>query len=307
MSRLLRDRGAVLFRGFPIASPAALETLVTEGLGWEPWNSFNEGQMPGFMASLARTYFEGLVGGGDYRRYLDANVVQLGPVRDSVQGPHVEGGMSAKRARNLALCCFEPAPSRAETGLADLRAAYAALPEAARQKYRRASNRFFYVTQRKLRFWDHWMLRKAPFRVRMRADGRGELLLSPCPLVCTQPETELVCPQPWAFARNTVDAALDAARTVFTGRGRIDGDHSAAGMDLSWSLQDEDGNPIDWSPDEQRTLFEAIYRRATLVSWQKNDVLLVDNLRMAHWRMNGEQGLRKLVQIQANTFDANLL
>ena len=261
--------------------------------------------MPGFLASLARRYFEGLVGGGDYRRYLDRNAVQLGPVRDSVQGPHVEGGMSPKRARHLALCCFEPAASRAETGVTDLSEAYAALPEATREKYRRASSRFYYVTRRKLRFWDHWLLRKAPFRVRVRADGHGELLLSASPFVCGVPETDFVCPQPWAFARNTVDAALDAARTVFTDRGNLSADHSAAAMDLSWSLQDEHGNPIDWSPDEQRELFETIYRRATLIPWRKNDVLLVDNLRMSHWRMNGEQGLRKLVQIQANPFDAH--
>src|SRR5690606_42099233 len=31
---------------------------------------------------------------------------------------------------------------------------------------------------------------------------------------------------------------------------------------------------------------------------------LVDNVRMGHWRMNGEQGKRRLVQIQVESFNA---
>ncbi len=53
------------------------------------------------------------------------------------------------------------------------------------------------------------------------------------------------------------------------------------------------------------TLFEALYHDALLLQWQKGDVALVDNIKIAHWRMNGKQGQRKLMQIQANVFNAD--
>jgi hypothetical protein len=42
-----------------------------------------------------------------------------------------------------------------------------------------------------------------------------------------------------------------------------------------------------------------------LLQWQKGDVALIDNIKIAHWRMNGKQGQRKLMQIQANVFNAD--
>lgn len=40
------------------------------------------------------------------------------------------------------------------------------------------------------------------------------------------------------------------------------------------------------------------------MEWQKGDIAFVDNVRIGHWRMNGEQGQRKMVQIQATHFNA---
>jgi len=42
-----------------------------------------------------------------------------------------------------------------------------------------------------------------------------------------------------------------------------------------------------------------------LLQWQKGDVALIDNIKIDHWRMNGKQGQRKLMQIQANVFNAD--
>lgn len=48
-----------------------------------------------------------------------------------------------------------------------------------------------------------------------------------------------------------------------------------------------------------------MYRDALLLQWQKGDVAIVDNIKIAHWRMNGEQGNRNLIQILANVFNAD--
>ena len=77
-------------------------------------------------------------------------------------------------------------------------------------------------------------------------------------------------------------------------------------MNLTWELCDDKGESIAWSAAEQREMFDHIFERAFLMAWQKGDIALVDNIRIGHWRMNGEQGNRKLVQIQANAFNADL-
>ena len=83
-------------------------------------------------------------------------------------------------------------------------------------------------------------------------------------------------------------------------------DSTADGMNLTWELCNDKGESIAWSAAEQREMFDRIFERAFLMAWQKGDIALVDNIRIGHWRMNGEQGNRKLVQIQANAFNADL-
>ena len=56
---------------------------------------------------------------------------------------------------------------------------------------------------------------------------------------------------------------------------------------------------------KKQHFFKALYQDALLLQWQKGDVALIDNIKIAHWRMNGKQGQRKLMQIQANVFNAD--
>lgn len=302
----IAKRGVLLFRGFTPNNADEFHDLLTKGLNFEPWNAFNTQNMPAFITSWLRKYTENLLGGGDYRRYLGKNTVRLGPVESSVQGPHTEGGNRSERSRYIALCCFEPAPHLAETGMVDLHQVYQELPQTLQQKYRQAWNRFYYVTGRKVHLLDKMILSKSPFDVIKRPDGHAQLALRPCPLVCSVPETGNLCLQPWAFAKNTNDAAHAAAVATFTGRGEILKDSTADSMNLTWELCDKQGERIDWPEDEQRAMFDHIFKRAFLMEWQKGDIAIIDNIRIGHWRMNGEQGNRKLVQIQANAFNADL-
>lgn len=301
----IAQRGVLLFRGFTPSSTEEFHQLVTQGLGLEPWNSFNNNNMPAFIASWLRKYSEGLLGSGDYRRYLDKNTVQLGPVESSIQGPHVEGGVRSERSRYLALCCFEPAPYLAETGMVDLGRVYRELPNKMQEKYHKAWNRFYYISQRKVGLMDKILLKRSPFTMLVRPDGKAHLALAPCPAVCRVPETGELCIQPWAFAKNTNEISHAAAVQAFPNRGDINKDSTADGMNLTWELCDAKGHSVDWSTTEQRQLFDNIFDKAYLMNWQKGDIALVDNIKIGHWRMNGEQGNRKLVQIQANAFDAN--
>jgi alpha-ketoglutarate-dependent taurine dioxygenase len=307
MDKITR-RGVVLFRGFPPHETQDFHDLVNQGMALKPWNGFNLKGLPGFVGNWLRRYAEGLMGSGDYRRYLDRDAVQLGPAGDSVQGPHVEGGGSPKRARFLTLCCFEPSEHLAETGVVDLHAAWQRMPKALQDKYLKAFNRFYFITARKLNWLDRLILSQSPMKIfDTLADGRAKLATQPTPAVCAHPETGEVCLQPWAFARNT-NAHVHAAAKAFYGdtRGPIGRCPNADGTNYEWDLCDAQGRDLPWPDVEQRTFFDDLFEHAYLVAWQKGDMAVIDNVRMGHWRMNGTQGQRKLVQIQVETFDADI-
>ncbi|AHK15164.1 MAG: TauD/TfdA family dioxygenase [Thalassolituus sp.] len=301
----ITERGGILFRGF---SKELLDedfhNLVTQGMGFEAWNAFNSKGTPKFIANWLRKYSEKLLGAGDYRRYLGTATVQLGPVQDTIQGPHVEGGGLVERSRYLALCCFEPSPYLAETGMVDLASVYESLSEPLKQKFRQGWNTFSYVSARKLNWFDRQLLKQSPLKVTLRSDGYAVMTSKPCPAACKIPNTETICVQPWAFARNTNTQVHAAAKEIFTNRGDFKKDNVAESMNLTWDLANEAGDSLNWTEAEQYEFFASIFNRATLMEWEKGDVAFIDNVRVGHWRMNGEQGNRKLVQIQANPFNS---
>ena len=136
------------------------------------------------------------------------------------------------------------------------------------------------------------------------ADGRAKLATKPTPAVCKHPETGELCLQPWAFARNTNTHVHAAATDIYKGRGPIGRCENADSTNYIWDLCDAKGQDIEWTDAEQRALFEDLFKHAFLVNWQKGDLALIDNVRMGHWRMNGEQGNRRLIQIQVESFNA---
>lgn len=298
----LHHRGIIIFRGFKLENTEQFHQLVTEALKLTPWNAFNP-SLPAWFASWMRKYSEGLLGSGDYRRYLDKNTVQLGPVENSIQGPHTEGGIRSVRSRYLALYCQEPSHYLAETGFNDLQKIWSLLGNK-QEKYQNAWNRFFYISDRKLNFIDHLLLKKSPFTIKMLENKTAKLSLPICPLVIRHPETGELSIQPWAFANNTNKIVHQAAKHSFKNRGEIEVDSTAEGMNLTWELCQKNGTSLEWNTTEQQELFNLLYKDALLLQWQKGDFALVDNIKIAHWRMNGKQGNRKLIQIQTNVFDA---
>lgn len=300
----IHENGIVLFRGFQVEQPEQFNQLIEQYFQFQPWNAFNP-NMPGWVASWLRKYSERILGAGDYRRYIDRNTVQLGPVENSVQGPHVEGGIRSERSRYIALFCQEPSTYLAETGFNNLEHIWENLPKHLQEKYLGAWNHFSYVSARKISVFDRLLLKKSPFSLEMRQDKKAKLTLQRCPLVIHHPDTKKRVIQPWAFANNTNPFAHRAAKDCFLNRGEIEIDSTADGMQLTWEIYNHQGQQIEWTDEEKQQFFNAMYQDALLLQWQKGDVAIVDNIKIAHWRMNGEQGNRKLIQIQANMFNAD--
>ena len=72
---------------------------------------------------------------------------------------------------------------------------------------------------------------------------------------------------------------------------------------MFWDMINDDGESLGWSEEEQLTLFRTIFAEAHLMDWKQGDVALLDNVRMGHWRMDGVQGNRQLIQIQSAPID----
>ena len=80
---------------------------------------------------------------GHDRPYLNHNTVQLGAVENSIQGPHVEGGLHSTRSRYIALFCQEPADHLLETGFNNLEKIWTHFPVSIQQKILRRMESFF--------------------------------------------------------------------------------------------------------------------------------------------------------------------
>lgn len=300
----VQKRGGIVFRDFTPIKVDEFDGFVQGTLELEAFNTFNSKGTPAFMANWLRSWSEKILGAGDYRRYLGKTTVRLGPVENSIQGPHVEGGGLTQRSRLLTLCCFEPGQERAETGIADFSSVYKRLPAELQEKLKYGWNQYSYTTAHPLRLLDRLILKISPLSVEMRKDGYATLTGQLCPASCLVPDTDEISIQPWSFARNSNPQVHRAAKEVFKDRGDFTQDSTADALNMNWDLTDSQGNSIGWSEEEQYTLFKTIFREAYLMDWKKGDIAIIDNVRLGHWRMNGVQGNRQLVQIQANPFDA---
>lgn len=88
--------------------------------------------------------------------------MQLGSVENSIQGPHVEGGLHSTRSRYIALFYQEPANHVLETGFNNLEKIWAHFPVSVQQKYLGAWNHFSYISTRKLNLFDRLTFNKRP-------------------------------------------------------------------------------------------------------------------------------------------------
>ena len=301
---IVSTTGALLFRGFKNLNTDVFNTLALDSFDFEPNNAFNVGRMPAFIATALRKYSESLVG-GDYRRYINKDTVRLGPADNSIQGPHVEGGVSSNRCRFLVLGCEQPSDYLGETALCDFSKVWEELPAEVKELLQGGKNYFRYTTRRKINLLDWLILKFSPYKVVKLDSGKANLVLPPCPVTVSHPETKEVCIQPWSFALNTNDSVFRMAKEVFKSRPPEFKDHTADSLNLNWAIYDKNDEPVKWDSSIHDVLFRTIFENTYLLSWRKDDIAVVDNVRCGHWRMNGEQGDRKIVQIQADCFDAN--
>ncbi len=194
----LHQYGILLFRGFKLQRHYEFHELIEHHFQLEPWHPFTP-KKSGWFASLIRKYSENRA--GNDRSYLNRNTVQLGSVDNSIQGPHVEGGLYSTRSRYIALFCQEPADHLLETGFNNLERIWAHFPVSVQQKYLGAWNHFSYISTRKLNLFDRLTFNKSSVGFQKKSNKESKLNLKRSPFVVIHPNMQKPMIQPWAFAK----------------------------------------------------------------------------------------------------------
>ncbi|MEO1339131.1 MAG: TauD/TfdA family dioxygenase, partial [Myxococcota bacterium] len=254
-------------------------------------------------------YISGLMQTEQYREYLDAVTMKLTEQENAIQGPHVEAGFMPKRAGFLVLYCEAAEEMSADTGIYDLAASLSELPACEQKKYKAAKNQFRFRT-RELNWWERtfgaWVAGKvvgANLDQNGKFARRTEFVFERGPTVVHHPRTGIPCIQPWPFTNNTAMAVHRAAIDTFHDRHFADMDSTASSGDSVWNLVDDLGTQLGWSEPEMMGLFKSIFKTTYAHRWEVGDVLLVDNIRCGHGRMEGPKTRRSLLQLQCNYVD----
>jgi len=295
--------GYIVLRGFDIKDAEHFQEFLQQELNIEPWNVFNKLKMAGPIITLIRRITDGILGAGDNRSYLNAQLQKLGAIENSVQGPHVEGGVYDKRARYLFMYCEEAPSHWGETGVADMHKVYESLSTQTQQGLAQAQQQFEFTSIKRLNWLERTILTLGKIKHYVRPDENMQMLMDTIPMVCRHPEHQIACPQIWAYRGDTVH---QAASDTFPERTPLDPECMASTWQMKWNLTDRTGQPIEHGVAMMDELIEATFKACRLVRWQQGDITVVDNIRCAHWRMNGHADQpRKVYQLQAVPFLAS--
>lgn len=122
-------------------------------------------------------------------------------------------------------------------------------------------------------------------------------------MVCQHPNSGLLCPQIWGYRSDYVQ---EIANKTFPERAPLDKDHTTTAIQQEWTLVNSDDSLIDNGDSILKELIQVSFDHSRLIKWQAGDMAIIDNIRCAHWRMNGVPDQpRKIYQVQSEPFFAS--
>ena len=245
--RCLGASGAVLFRGFPIASASDYEVLTAHALGLREMKKVApDSQRASEVAQTGRTpRGSGLL-------------FDLPPADIQMQGPHVEDGYTSARARYISFWCDVPPTVAGETALFDMSESYRLLDDRVRNVLDDSASVF-------------------------PAYNGEERVHS----VLVHPDTDERCLSIWYYQTPLADYAVEAYRKTEHHRNnpiRSTIPYVAVSMALEHHLAVGERR-FTTTPEDKRAVMDAVYKTARYVEWGCSDLLLIDNIRFAHARM----------------------
>jgi len=182
----------------------------------------------------------------------------LPPANVQMQGPHTEAGWRARRPRFITMWCEEPPVEAGETALFDLGAAYDSLDGDLKA------------------YFDNFGSEYPAFGEKFVVDS-----------VLIHPETKRRCILLWYYEVPLAHYAVAAYReTEHYRKNSLKQAIPYEGGNPSLSHAFRDGkNRIVLSDEQATRLMRHVYGAAYYHKWEKNDVLVIDNIAMGHGRM----------------------
>ena len=267
----------LLLRGWDLQHCTQAEELIFDAIGFSRMEQYPKW----FIDFNTRCERLGVPAGGLVQKRDSRNAPDASP--SAIQPPHVEFGLGPKRPRVVAFFCETPPAQAGETALIYFPEAMASLSD---------------TTRELLRTHGWWVPRSGVVQ----------------PALLVHPESGLETLQCYTFSHAQTPLVLQAWQQLkadSSASGRPDLPHIDA---VPYSGPDHhemcavraDGALAPLGEACSLELCRAMLRTLRLHSWQRGDVLIVDNVLYAHFRMPGRQP-RKLHALFAEEIDSRTL
>lgn len=300
MRALLERHGAVLFRGFGVSAPDEFESALA-ALGLEASADYPFGVSP--RHAVTRRVFKST----EYANFM-------------VIPPHTEMAYLRYRPRWIAFYCDVPPERFGETPLYDMAAAFDRLPQALQQRllglemsyvrfirhkkalvtFERTIEETFGTRERAA---IEAFCREYDIRTRWIGDRflRAETVL---PAVAIHPDT----------GRHCLNAQFINARSLISGIARIARRYPApmrmlfnAYIRFQYSkktvhYRSRPADGPDFTAAETAAIDRAIHGASTVFTWRRGDMIVIDNVRAAHGRLN-VKGPRRILTALGDMYD----
>ena len=244
--KLVEVCGAVVLRGFEVVDTKSYERLMTECCGLAPVFEAD---------SLKKSQL--ILKAADRAPRGSGTLLNL-PVDPTLQGPHIEYGWRSRRPRYISFWCEVEPRDMGETALFDMGGSYTALDERLRPCFDDCASIY------------------PAYGERLAVDS-----------VLIHPQTHRRCLVLWYFESPLADHAVAAYRKTAHGRKNYFQEMrpNRAVNDPLLHLLVRDGGEFALSDAQKSELMDCVYRNAQYVRWRRSDVLVIDNISVAHGRM----------------------
>lgn len=297
---LLEARGAILFRNFGVSDPGEFESVLGE-LGLKASADYPFGVSP--RHAVTKRVFKST----EYANFM-------------VIPPHTEMAYLRWRPRWIAFYCDVPPERFGETPLYDMAAAFDRLPVALQQRLLSLDMSYVRFVRHKKALVTFERTIEETFGTRERAaieaycrdwDIRpswvGDKFLraeTVLPAVAIHPDT----------GRRCLNAQFVNAHSLISGIERIAGRYSAlmravfkAYIRFQYSkatvhYRSRPASGPDFSAAEVAAIDRAIHGSSTVFTWRKGDMIVIDNVRAAHGRLN-VKGPRRILTALGDMYD----
>ncbi|MEN9577989.1 MAG: hypothetical protein RJA70_998 [Pseudomonadota bacterium] len=192
----------------------------------------------------------------EYR--ANGSVLNLPSAQPELQGPHIELGWRTRRARYLSIWAETPPQVAGETALFDMNAVYLSLDEDIR------------------RMFDRYPSMYPAYGERIWLDS-----------VLVHPRTQKRCLHLWYYESPLADLAVESYKKTEHYKQSTVQDVKPM-VALNSPLKHQflvDDKLVSLTDEQKRRMLDCAYSHAQYWSWKKGDVLLIDNISLAHGRM----------------------